>query len=402
MKKIFLAALILGLIGCAGDDSSDVKSEGNNIVSTQSDNFSINKVNQTQTVYPLQVYSASLPLRGWGVTGSTALGPSVLYDAVKDNLKSAALITPNATQVAKVIARGGAGYAVSVAVEQLLGAVDWVMDPENNRIVYKSEPTECELNHTCVSPNDIKYHYFTGFDGIERKYSDPLEACHGVRNYWGGMPIIRAELDGDNLGLLYKCIVGENSAYQYIVRVALNPDYNPNTLPLEAVAEQIINNADSGTPSLVTPAQEVTVAAAQEIMDEAIQDEIKAEPVVDEFERNADDDERPECKTIRTLIHGNVGSLSLRHQEMLLDRYDLYNKHRTEPHPVHGSWEQLGEKYAIKQTELDGNMAAAESIRCAVPQSAEVWSNISAPDKPAIAGGYPDGQSRNKTIILRR
>ncbi|MDV2468906.1 hypothetical protein QR674_07905 [Acinetobacter chinensis] len=395
MKKIFLAALILGLIGCTGDDSSDVKSEGNNIVFTQSDNFSINTVNQTQTVYPLQVYSASLPLRGWGITGSTALGPSVLYDAVKDNLKSAALITPNATQVAKVIARGGAGYAVSVAVEQLLGAVDWVMDPANNQVIYNKYPDNV----------DPKF-YFKSNDGTEFNNADDMGFYDFSKRNWIGAQYVETFCDvrGVCSFVALNPSTGRKSAYYAGARLPRKVELPKQeySIALEAIAQQIINNADSGTTSLVTPAQEATVAAAQEIMDEAQQDEVKAEPIVDEFERNADDDERPECKTIRTLIHGNVGSLSLRHQQMLLDRYDLYNKHRTEPHPVHGSWEQLGEKYAIKQTELDGNMAAAESIRCAVPQSAEVWSNISAPDKPAIAGGYLDGQSRNKTIILRR
>ena len=60
----------------------------------------------------------------------------VVIDGVDYIKKGTAKITPPASSVAKVLARGGAGYALSVAVEQLLGAVDWVLDPANNRIVY--------------------------------------------------------------------------------------------------------------------------------------------------------------------------------------------------------------------------------------------------------------------------
>mgnify|MGYP000467544148 CR=1 FL=1 len=59
-----------------------------------------------------------------------------------------AKITPTAAQVSKVLARGAAGYALSVAVEQLLGAVDWVLDPANNQIVYTpgASPTQPNPN----------------------------------------------------------------------------------------------------------------------------------------------------------------------------------------------------------------------------------------------------------------
>ena len=83
-------------------------------------------------------------LGGWTMSNPVPQGASVLYNGAKNVLingknvakTSTALITPTATQVAKVLARGGAGYALSVAVQQLLGAVDWVLDPANNQIVY--------------------------------------------------------------------------------------------------------------------------------------------------------------------------------------------------------------------------------------------------------------------------
>ena len=79
---------------------------------------------------------------GWNLSNPVAQGASTAYDATKNVLingkdfikNSSVKIKPNATQVAKVLAGGAAGYALSVAVEQLLGAVDWVLDPANNQI----------------------------------------------------------------------------------------------------------------------------------------------------------------------------------------------------------------------------------------------------------------------------
>jgi hypothetical protein len=77
-------------------------------------------------------------IQGWSLSNPLARGASALYDATKNAgdlvRNSTALITPNASQIAKQLGKGVAGVALSVAVEQLLGAVDWVLDPENNQI----------------------------------------------------------------------------------------------------------------------------------------------------------------------------------------------------------------------------------------------------------------------------
>ncbi len=91
---------------------------------------------------------ANTSLGGWTITQQIAQGASSALTATKTTIingsnvlkTSTAKITPNATQVAKVLRGGAAGYALSVAVEQLIGAVDWVLDPANNQIVYHLEP----------------------------------------------------------------------------------------------------------------------------------------------------------------------------------------------------------------------------------------------------------------------
>ena len=81
---------------------------------------------------------------GWNLSNPVSQGASTVYDASKnvvingkDFVKDSWVkITPTANQVAKVLRGGVAGYALSVAVEQLIGAVDWVLDPANNQIIY--------------------------------------------------------------------------------------------------------------------------------------------------------------------------------------------------------------------------------------------------------------------------
>ena len=82
---------------------------------------------------------------GWNLSNPVAKGASAVYDATKnvvingkDFIKNSSVkITPTATQVAKTIGRTA---GVIIAVEMLIGAVDWVLDPANNRVIYYEQP----------------------------------------------------------------------------------------------------------------------------------------------------------------------------------------------------------------------------------------------------------------------
>ena len=102
------------------------------------------------------IYAANVG--GWTLGGGVAQGASTVYEGTKKVVidgvdyikKGTAKITPPATSVAKVLARGAAGYALSVAVEQLLGSVDWVLDPANNQIKYKEVSQDVTGSHIQV------------------------------------------------------------------------------------------------------------------------------------------------------------------------------------------------------------------------------------------------------------
>ena len=235
--------------------------------------------------------ASAVTLNGWALTNPVALDASGLVNGSKNVAdlakKSHALIAPVAKDVSKVLVRGAGGLALSVAVEELLGAVDWVMDPANNQIKYKI-PSIDPLDPT------NQYYYVSVYDPETRSPSlqgaiDKAAAHYcKINNYTEctGKVISQTAVDSWNVefcrsGPVKGCL--NNNA----VRLA-NPTYDPTvekekTLPLDTVSQKIISNAQSGN----TDAQAVTVAAAQDILNEAENDAEKAKPIVQQLEANA-------------------------------------------------------------------------------------------------------------------
>ncbi|WP_252718648.1 MULTISPECIES: hypothetical protein [unclassified Acinetobacter] len=292
MKKLILLAMMLGLTGCGDNNQSDNQSN------TQVNTLQKTEAAPTVANYSLaapRAMSAVAPLQGWSITQSIVMGASTLIDAIKDTKVSAALVTPNAKQVAEVLRGGAAGVALSIAVDQLLDAVDWVMDPANNRIVYKVQPE--------VNPNIPRYWVISDrfINPNAYGYATPQLACnaHLGKKVWATSPIVSSVKDeGINPNnpyisgcLLYKddgSLFGSSS-----VSYEINPAYDPKKQPeeeflsLETVAEQVISNAQVGN----LDAQVATNIAAQNILN----DEELAKPVVQKLEDNARDKD-PKCK----------------------------------------------------------------------------------------------------------
>lgn len=213
-------------------------------------------------------------LGGWTMSNPVAQGASVLYNGAKNVIingknvakTSTALVTPVAKDVAKLLGKGVAGVALSVAVEQLLGAVDWVLDPANNQIKYYPPDTKP------VDPKDpsVKISYYLWGDSAS--YASPSALCSAK----GG--------DLYNSGENYYC----DGKFVYKL---VNPNYDPNaqpdkeqkTIPLETVAQKVISNAESGD----TNAQVATTAAAADIVNDAQNDSTKARPIVNQLEANS-------------------------------------------------------------------------------------------------------------------
>lgn len=214
-------------------------------------------------------------LGGWTLGNPVAQGASAVVNATKTAVinganvikNSTAKITPPASSVAKVLARGAAGYALSVAVEQLLGSVDWVLDPANNRVVYSAQygGTNLELyKPRCLS--DINA--YTSSKNLNPNYARATYKVEKRNNTVVCLAYLYAGDSNYNLFATYP-ITGE--------------DGEQKTIPLETVAQQVISNAAAGDAS----AQQAIVAAAQDIINEAETDNTKARPIVQQLDQNA-------------------------------------------------------------------------------------------------------------------
>lgn len=221
---------------------------------------------------------------GWTLGGGVAQGASTVYTGTKNLVingvdyikKGTAIVTPTATGVAKVLARGAAGYALSVAVEQILGAVDWVLDPENNRIKYFPAGE---------FPPDPTYQWL--WNGA--LYNSAQEAC---RAYWSSIGSGWVFHSVDQPYRPYPACFGYNAeqnrydAYQpvqRVPRVEAVPEQEEKYLPLPVVAQKVISNAESGD----TNAQVATGAAAADIVAEAEKDDAKARPIAQQLEASS-------------------------------------------------------------------------------------------------------------------
>ena len=211
---------------------------------------------------------------GWSIGGLVANGASAIAQGTKQVIidgknyikKGTAKITPTASQVSKVLARGAAGYALSVAVEQLLGAVDWVLDPANNQIVYTKPCTSnCEIINGYVNTLDTTLH------------STPTAACNSYKAVYTSWTLKNITGVSPNLTCNFT-----NGASLPITGVS-QPKDETKTLPLEIVAQKVISNAEAGDAN----AQVATTAAAADIVAESEQDEAKARPIVQQLESSA-------------------------------------------------------------------------------------------------------------------
>lgn len=209
----------------------------------------------------------------WTITNTVAQGAStiltgskeVILNGAKKIATGTAKITPTASQVSKVLARGAAGYALSVAVEQLLGSVDWLLDPENNQIKY-------------TLPGDG--HLWT-YPGNETKYGSAKQACQAYAAA-NGRHYVQVEINQFSTAADCYTSVDKDSPYLRIILLTAveNEEQNEKTIPLPTVAQQVISNAESGDVN----AQAATTAAAADIINEAETDNVKARPIVQQLE----------------------------------------------------------------------------------------------------------------------
>ena len=303
---------------------------------------------------------------GWTLSNPTAVGASILYDGTKGAATSSILISPNTSQVAKVLRGGLVGYALTFAVEQLLGAVDWVLDPANNAVKYKKIPDVLNSERKYTTSQDATYFY------------SGEAAC---RNSLGSLYVSYEEPEGFAFnGSVGWCNPGLPSRLNLVAYPNYPTMPNPEKyLSLITAAQQVIENAESDN----LDAQFTVLAAATNILSEAEQDDAKAKPYEDELERNADD----KCRTHNAYMNGQARIIEDRYNEMFVDTYDLYNKYFSIKNPLQGvgSWEGHIYRYVqVEQPILRQRILDAVLAGCYETPNASRWKQKSPPPKPGV------------------
>ena len=229
------------------------------------------------TIFIRPTFAASVG--GWSMGNPIAQGASTIYEGSKnviingaDYVKNGtATITPTAANVAKTLGKGVAGVAVSVAVEQLLGAVDWVLDPANNQIKY--------------TPSGK----FWTYPDNAAKYGSAEQACKAYATA-NGLYYVAVEVNAPSTAAVCYSSVEKDSSFlrTTILTAVENEEQNQQTIPLPAVAQQVITNAQNETDSeKKAAAQAVTTAAAADIVAEAETDSVKARPIAQQLEASS-------------------------------------------------------------------------------------------------------------------
>ncbi|MDH2549545.1 virulence factor TspB C-terminal domain-related protein [Acinetobacter baumannii] len=186
---------------------------------------------------------------GWNVSKRLIQGATTFYDGTKGIILNGknyaatgvAKITPNASQVAKMIVRTGAVLAVDLAIKSLINGVSYVMDPANNRVKYYPDPS-CTVD-SCVA-------YYFQPNGWPQTYTSAIEACKAVfaTNGWKSSSVTASLVYSGTTLTAAHCEGVNNSGAKVTVdiparKVSTAPPREEKYLAYEDVAAKVISNA---------------------------------------------------------------------------------------------------------------------------------------------------------------
>lgn len=234
--------------------------------------------------------------RTYPVSTIGADGKPIIQNKIQ---KSTIKVAANASSVGKSLIKRIPSAAITQALIVLLGkSVDWVMDSENNRVKYTdfSDP---------IPSNPANTPYYSDFQGI--KYYAPTPFCQAVFNSYA---LNQDKFKGAvavgeyKLNRFYCYLDGQFITYN---PVSSNPAYDPSApsgsqpqeryLPIDTVAQQVIDNADSGhAPSMEVMTNTALDSLEQNLLDSQL--EAAASPkVFNAGETDPTDPNQPDPET---------------------------------------------------------------------------------------------------------
>lgn len=234
---------------------------------------------------------------GWRVASTVANGVGVTVNGVKDiivngaskTVTGVANVTPTAAQVGKFMGKNLAGAAVIGAMDLLLDGVDYVMDPANNSVQYKtkSDPNNKPMCYSNIGVSSTCFGSMAAAASAALAYDKSQYPSYEVVSYTINNKTVYTKNKQGQIKNLY--------TFGYVA----NPNYDPEaasqenqskTVPLVNLGSQVITQAEeevsTGNPA-VPIATPVTQAAATAIVGEAATDETQARPITAELDKSA-------------------------------------------------------------------------------------------------------------------
>jgi hypothetical protein len=229
---------------------------------------------------------------GWRVASTVANGVGVTVNGVKDiivngaskTVTGVANVTPTASQVGKFMRNNLGAAAVIGAMDLLLDGVDYVLDPANNSVQYKTKSNTpmCYLNAGIGCFGSMSAAAAAAFAYDKSEYPSSEFVSYTISN----QTVYLKNKEGQLKNI-------------YTFGYFANPNYDPEaaaeenqskTVPLVNLGSQVINQAEeeirTGNPA-VPIATPVTQAAATAVVGEAATDETQARPITAELDKSS-------------------------------------------------------------------------------------------------------------------
>lgn len=213
-------------------------------------------------IFSTQSAYATTSVGGWTATDSLIAGANTTINAAKTAggkaLKSSITVAASASKVGKYLIKGGGSAALAFAMVELAdGAIDWVLDPANNRVIV-TRPVDAG---GVGSDGSLLW----GPTSDKATFANPAAACRSLIPV--GYHSYRILPDGVRAVCVWTTPDGIVQD-KVLIHSRKNPAYNPDApvddgksyIPIDTVAAKVISNAEAGH----APSQEAVKATALE------------------------------------------------------------------------------------------------------------------------------------------
>lgn len=249
----------------------------------------------SQTFIISTASASSTSVSGWDVTSSVINGATTTFNATKTKIingasvavSGVAKITPTGPQVGKFILKTGLTLAVTVALDELVDGVDYVLDPANNSITYKDKDTsQSPASSQYTATYNNKIYYGSTIDQV----------CNSVLDAWiSNNPIDPNNSQKSSYGRYLFSSRCKVQAYPlnvevFSIYIEPNPLYDPaaqderKSIPVDVVGGRIVQDAAQDQ----APARDYTGQVANTALaDDPADQVVSPAELVSQFENTA-------------------------------------------------------------------------------------------------------------------